>query len=288
MNPTPSSLLLMGLPASGKTTFLAALWYVVQNARAKSALALDHVVGDTTHLNRIRNNWMQCTPVPRTPIASEVMLSIFLKERATDRPLAVHIPDLAGETFEMQWTERQWSQSYDEMLRGSLGAILFVHPDKVQEPVRIDMVEAMAGEADDAEVGEEPEPEGEVPEWHPEAAATQVKLVEMLQFIAARETSRDPFRIAVVVSAWDTVQASGLNPALWLRGQLPLLDSVLRARADRFPSVVYGLSAQGGEYQGTDSDPLNKIFPLERISLFGDAVVNRHDITEPIRWLIQS
>ena len=282
MKSTLSPILLMGLPSSGKTTFLAALWFVIQSTKAASALALDHVVGDMAHLNRIREDWLQCTPVPRTSIASKTKLSIFLKERVSGQPIALQVPDLAGEIFETQWTDRQWSQSYDAMLRDAVGAILFVHPDKIQQPVRIDMVEAMLDEDEAA-----PDEEANAKDWDPREAATQVKLVEILQFVASRKGIRTPFRIALVISAWDTVKASGVTPASWLRHQLPLLSSVLRTRADRFPNVVFGLSAQGGEYQGMDTDPLCEIPPLERISLVGETVVNEHDITEPIRWLIQ-
>ena len=99
MNTGQFSYLLMGLPATGKTTFLAALWYLVQDSEAKSTLMLDHVVGDVRHLNDIREHWLKCTPVPRTPTASELLLSMFLKERESGQALTLHVPDLVGELF---------------------------------------------------------------------------------------------------------------------------------------------------------------------------------------------
>lgn len=36
---------IIGMPNSGKTTFLAALWHLVTSGEVKSSLALDHLEG---------------------------------------------------------------------------------------------------------------------------------------------------------------------------------------------------------------------------------------------------
>lgn len=288
MQPVEFSQLLIGLPATGKTTFLAALWYVAQDGAAASSLALDHVLGDTRHLNEIRDHWLRCTRVPRTVTASESLLSLHLKEKENGRPVVIKVPDLAGELFEAQWRERHWPTKYDEMLLDAGGALLFIHPNKIQQPNRIDMIDALLEDEQDAETAPQASAVAATTvEWNADEAPTQVKLVELLQLIAARGISRQPFRVAVIISAWDTLLTLNETPAKWLAHQLPLLDQMLKARADVFPSTVYGLSAQGGEYADAETDPLSQISPLNRIQLAGDAVVQRHDITEPIRWLMR-
>ena len=48
--------LLMGLPSTGKTSFLAALWYAIQQTQSPTALVLKKLDGDSGYLNKIRDN----------------------------------------------------------------------------------------------------------------------------------------------------------------------------------------------------------------------------------------
>ena len=78
------------------------------------------------------------------------------------------------------------------------------------------------------------------------------------------------------------------------RAKLPLLHQYLRRGADRWTYRIYGLSAQGGEYdkaeEGAERVPraeelrnLNQ--PSSRIQLVGP-VPETHDLTEPLAWLM--
>jgi hypothetical protein len=286
-----SSQLLMGLPAAGKTTFLAALWYVVQNPSAKSLLQLDHVVGDFKKLNELRECWLRCKPVPRTSLALEATLSMHLKDQVGGK-VVLQIPDLAGESFENQWVERASSVTYDKMVQGAQGAIFFINPKRVIPPIRIDMIETIADafdeDASEEDEEKEPEPSAESqPEWDPHATPTQVKVAELLQFLLQRCPAERPLRVALVVSAWDLVsQLPPITPATWLANELPLLNQFLQSHPTQLDCRVYGLSAQGGQYQDAGADPLCKMDPLSRIVLVGDSVVQKHDLTEPIKWLM--
>jgi len=48
---------------------------------------------------------------------------------------------------------------------------------------------------------------------------------------------------------------------------------------------VYGLSAQGGDYE-YDVGKLTGMKPSERILVAGDSVTNPHDLTELLTWLM--
>ena len=77
--------LLMGLPGTGKTSFLAALWYMVNQSEIPCALFLDRYDGDVTYLNLIRTAWLEHKPVPRNPLDSEKLVSMLLKQRGVKR-----------------------------------------------------------------------------------------------------------------------------------------------------------------------------------------------------------
>jgi len=244
-------IVLIGLPSTGKTSFLAALWYMVNQSTVDCKLILDRVDGSVKHLNDLRDAWLACKPVPRTLVETEKVVSMALKYRATSRPVGLTFPDLSGESFRLQWTDRQFSSSYDNRLRQSCGAILFVHPETVVKPHRIDTVNNLMVALEDGDETEAGGPEiaaARESNWESDLAPTQVQLVELLQFVAGRDYFRPPFRVAIVVSAWDLLATLHLTPKNWLSSQLPLLQQFLDCNKNLFEVAFYGVSAQGGRY----------------------------------------
>src|SRR6266481_3419243 len=102
----------MGLPKTGKTTFLAALWDVVDTKKVAGSLILECVDGDQQHLNSIRDLWADCQEIPRTLIGKEKTVSMTLRDRQSSVKGRISFPDMDGEVFERQWTDRVWPRSY--------------------------------------------------------------------------------------------------------------------------------------------------------------------------------
>jgi hypothetical protein len=244
-----SQILLIGLPGTGKTSFLAALWYMVDQATVDCALVLDKLDGDITYLNQIRQSWLDYKAVHRTYSDSEKVVSMRLKHRSNGSAVKLTFPDLSGESFRLQWTERQFTANYDKLLREAHGAILFIHPDTVVKPNRIDMVdELLSGQWEgDEKMAAAPAGSFGRP-WESQKAPTQVQLIELLQFIVAQEYFRPPFKLAVVVSAWDMLVGLGNSPKHWVSSQLPMLSQYLESNELTFQPSFYGLSAQGVQY----------------------------------------
>jgi hypothetical protein len=280
----------MGLPSTGKTSFLAALWYLVNQTHVDSGLALEKLDGDSTYLNQIREAWLEFKPVPRNPLDSETLVSMALKERSSGQAVRLTFPDLSGESFRLQWTKRQLTRGYDNCLQEASGAILFVHPSRVSKPHRIDLVEDLANEIGDAKAVNLPQEQPDVcapKAWDPEEAPTQVQLVELLQFVAGREYFKAPFRLAVAVSAWDVLSKIEETPEQWVSSQLPLLRQYLECNSGSFDVAFYGVSAQGGEYADGQVAELQTKRPAERILVEGNSIKNQHDLTEPLQWLMR-
>lgn len=282
-------ILLMGLPSTGKTSFLAALWYLVNQSHVSSGLALEKLDGDSKYLNQIRETWLEFKAVPRNPLDSETLVSMALKDRASGRAVRLTLPDLSGESFRLQWTKRQLTKGYDKCLREASGAIMFVHPNGITKPHRIDMVADLAAQLGDATAQDMPhEQEVAVQKpWDPEHAPTQVQLVELLQFVSGREYFKPPFRLALTVSAWDVLLSLKETPERWFARELPLLHQYIHCNAGTFDVSFYGVSAQGGEYANGQMSELQGRRPAERILVEGSGVTNRHDLTEPLQWLMR-
>jgi hypothetical protein len=250
-NASSHRFLLIGLPSTGKTSFLAALWYMVNQSEIDCALSLDRLEGESGYLNQIRDAWLEYKPVPRNPLDSEKAVSMILKRRDSSASVDLTFPDLSGESFRLQWAQRQFTTSYDQRLREAKGAILFVHPESISKPHRIDtlneLVAAMAGAVATEQDIEENTAVAPKP-WNIEKAPTQVQLVELLQFISGRDYLRPPFRLAIVISAWDLVSHLWKNAGDWLSSELPLLRQFLDCNEGLFEVDFYGVSAQGGRY----------------------------------------
>ena len=244
--------LLIGLPSTGKTSFLAALWYMVNQSEIQCALALDHLEGDSRYLNQIRDSWLEYKPVPRNPLDSEKAVSMILKRRDTAAGVELTFPDLSGESFRLQWAQRQFTTQYDQRLRAARGAILFVHPESVSKPHRIDALNELVAAMGADEQGGSEAAEGDgatsPKPWDIEKAPTQVQLVELLQFNSGRDYFRPPFRLAIVVSAWDLVSHMWKNADDWISKEMPLFRQFLVCNSALFDVQLYGVSAQGGRY----------------------------------------
>ncbi len=59
------SQLLVGLPDTGKSTFLAALYHQVEGGDIKGSLVLERLGSDIEYLNRIREDWLKCEKISR-------------------------------------------------------------------------------------------------------------------------------------------------------------------------------------------------------------------------------
>jgi len=272
---------IIGLPRSGKTTFLAALWHLLNAGEVPTKLELDRLVGDHKHLNAIVESWMQCEEVQRTSIAAETSVSIYVHEPATGRKAMLVFPDLSGESFERQLATRSCSASYVELLQGLGGVLLFVTADRPEDGMTILDIGSVTNEAEELRSSGDA---NDTQEWTPQSVPQQVQIVELLQFLQRSPFEMRKRRVAVIVSAWDVVAESQRSPTQWLEGELPLLYQFLETNIESFEWRVYGVSAQGGDVKSEQRDELLNAIPSERITCIGPGS-RTHDLTDPIGWL---
>jgi GTPase SAR1 family protein len=290
---TDRSIVICGLPGSGKTTFLAALWHVVvQRADPNARLKFDSLKdGDHTHLNAITRRWQQAKEQIHTETASGKLVSMNLKD-GDGRKVRMTFPDLSGESYQQMWEARECDPQLAQFLGSGEGVMLFVHANRVKRPIgvaeAVAMEEALGGKMPEPTVSEK---------WHPKDAPTAVQVVEMLQMLRCNALRSPAKRLAIMLSAWDKVEEEGLDPEAFLARELPLLDQYLRQGIGGWEFRIYGLSAQGGDYEpnlreGEKIDPDLKAKvdairgiedALSRIRLFSSSPST--DLTEPIAWL---
>ena len=281
------SVVIVGLPASGKTTYLAALWHLVIDREVETSLRFGNLrTGESQHLNSIATRWREAIVQERTAVAGKRIVSMNLIDPA-NQAVRVTFPDVPGEAFRQMWEGRDCEPAIAEILRFG-DVLLFVHADTIRMPGWIaDEVALSAAAGIDR-------PGGQTIDWDPRSSPTQVQLVDLLQLFRIPPLEVGPRRLAVLLSAWDTVRDEGLTPAHFLRSRLPLLNQYLRSGADGWTWRIYGLSAQGGTYDKVENDAerlpeadeLRKLDrPSNRIQLVGPTA-ETHDLTEPLAWLM--
>jgi hypothetical protein len=281
-----ANIILVGLPSSGKTTFLAALWYLVEGNN-KTVFTVDSLDGDREFLNNMRDSWLLLNPVDRTPRTNEHVALMGLVNTITNKKINLRIPDLSGETFLDHWINRSWTHEFHKLISEADGIFFFIHPDQISEPIRIDEADYVKRGLAESEVelgqGENPE----LHEWERRLAPTQVQLVEILQFFQNADDAKLPLKLCVIISAWDLVSKLNESPESWLRNRLPLLWQYLFTNKKSYPSKIFGVSAQGGDYQ-TDEEKLSGYTdPQERILIVeSDGKTKKHDLTIPLHWLM--
>lgn len=276
--------LLIGLPETGKTTFLAALWAVVDSEEVPNSLKLEGLDGDRTYLNKIRGDWECCNQMGRTLPGSEEIVSMKLIDELSGQVIEIHFPDLSGELFRDQWEQRRWTKAYADLVSEATGVLLFIHPNQVKESLSIDLANDLINSLEEQSNSTIEEPE-EPTDWMPALASTQVKLIDLLQFITQTIETKSSFRVAVIISAWDLVCGQGKSSASWLEATLPLLDQFLKANSEIFETRVYGISAIGGELDKDVCQLREKLKATERIIVEG-LECGLNDITAPVRWLM--
>jgi hypothetical protein len=279
---SPSNLLMLGLKGSGKTTYLAALWHYLESAEIGDRLVIPRLQPDRDYLNAIRNSWLALRPLERTSMRTKSTASLRLHDSKRDADVVVTVPDLSGESFRLQWFTRKAATSYVEFAKNCTGAFLFIHPEHFR---RTHAIKAKSLDEDNTDVlgAETAIPISE--HWTPEQSSTQVQLVELLQLLLGLIDDVSGVRLAVVISAWDLIEAP-VSATNWLERRLPLLSQFLRANSDWLPSEVFGVSSQGGDLD-TDRDKLmNSTTASARcMAIRGDSL-ETVSITAPLQFLL--
>ncbi|MBX9646724.1 MAG: hypothetical protein K2X57_06690 [Xanthobacteraceae bacterium] len=305
MSEATKNFLVFGLQASGKTTFAAALWHLLDSREVMgTSLVKGKHQGHFEYLEKISQLWCEGWQVARTKSDEVEDVAINLRHPSSDTDLVLQFTDLAGENLENAFATRLCEPDFVKTVKRSSGMLLFVSADRIVDGVTIlDLwaglgIEA-AGTSGGAADGTSPSPanggagdissiEEERP-WDPASTPLQVRLVDLLQSLPLVPFALTPFRVAVIVSAWDL--SHEVTADAWLAKRMPLLNQFLRYGEVASDVRIYGVSAQGGELSKKGENPSHDQALLlatepasKRIRIIGHGVGD-HDLTHPIQWL---
>jgi hypothetical protein len=226
-------LVMVGLPESGKSTYLGALFRTL-SAAPPEGLHLARDPEERDYLLDLERRWLSLTPLERSPHhgGREVTLDVATGRDADE--LTLVIPDVVGEDYLDAWLHGSWTDGLRDRLVVSDGILLFVRADTVNEADLISVDPRTDGSQKSGK------------RWDPMITPTQAMLCDLLEQISATRGGTVP-PIGVVVAAWDAVAELELSAADWLAWKTPLLSQWLRSNESEVPFCVFGISAQGGD-----------------------------------------
>jgi len=274
-----SRVLVIGLPETGKSSFIQALDEVLKHPATPNDLCGAGLAHDRSYIQIDKSDFLAGKKLNRTrrPL-EDTSVELWFEHPPSGLRGRLHLPDRKGEMFRDQWVTRQWDKAYRENLSGIAGALVFVRADeKSRNDERLGV---LANET--FQSGGAPRP------WDRKDASAQVQLVDVLQFIAEHGEIPHPLRVAVLISAWDTVGQEGdlrpREPVRFLEREWALLAQYLRANPEFFSARIFGVSAYGGPPD--QLGPLLEQAPHQRVR-FVDGTETTRDLTRPLRWLLQ-
>ncbi len=276
------SVILVGGPDSGKSNYVGRLWASLKAGkgtlkRAGMPQGIEYVEDICEHLLLGEFAGRTDKNAPRQDFR------VPLKIGDGDEPTELIVPDFSGELWQSAVTNSEIPQDWLDALEAADGALLFV---RVHSPLNVQPLDWVTAREAIRVVGEGNE---EI------ALPTQVVLCELLRLLSMRLAHRPDGsmpRLAVVVTAWDNLDAGAkaAGPTAYLRKEFPLFAGFLED-VDRLDVRVFGVSIVGGDlerdpafkqsYQGMIMAEVGSVaFEKEGVWQVG------LDVTMPVAWAI--
>ncbi len=280
------SVLFAGVPATGKTTYLALLYRAIVAGRA-GELQLGSYGDDRDYVNEISQRLAACEVAERT-IGRDIPRVTLSLDIAGDA-VALSIPDVSGELWKDTLETRQWQRDLDDQVVNATSIALFVNAGTVDTQPTIAELNAALRAFDDESSSEASAQatlteQRAAPEPRQRKRSTQVSAVDLIQLVASRRPG--PLRLALIISAWDVV-AEHANPAVWVGDNLPLLGQFLETNTAWLDSTVWGVSAQGGDFEDAETKRLLLKEDLVDRSRTLDGAGAAGAIDAPLSWLLR-
>jgi Double-GTPase 1 len=286
---TPLRLCLVGLPATGKTTYIAALWAYLRSGLDESKWRVLEVPENTTYLNLIAQAWLDRKEMPRSaPGATDTVQ--FTVQTPDGQPVTIVVPDLPGEMFLNAVRRPAIDTVAAAALTESQLLLIFVNGQKAS-------TYAPLGDQEPPDGAEEEETDGEggggdenpadtdagitppLPEFVISDLDSDTLNTELLQRVLYLLRDQAPPTLVVVVSAWDVLDGTGKSPEKWLKDEQPMTWQFIDELRIRTTVGVIGVSAQGADYgdHPTIHQTTTKDRPWGR-----DGDLNKTEITGPL------
>lgn len=244
---------MVGMPESGKTTYLVSLCRQVSMGSAYTILRMreEDIPTGLPNIENLIGNLLEGKEVGRTLGKTQYDIKIPLIDEA-DNEIELTIPDLSGEIFRDFIHDRRLLKEIADKLIQADEILFFINTNTMikQEYLSLTKKSAM-------KIIEEKNPE--LKEITPneetflEAVndkSNQSEIVDLLQGILF--ITKGKVKIKFIITAWDKVEKEDeekeILPEIYIKRELPLLYQYVKTNTDKFGYQIWGVSAQGGDF----------------------------------------
>ena len=268
-----------GLPGAGKTTYIAALWDIIQRNGGGLELQFSTKQENASYLNEIWEYWVSMKKIERskTPVPDDITINV--KRISNGEELVLDIPDFMGEQFQkiiehtLPENIQHWIEQSDRMLFliNNLNDSLKDDLESEDDP---------ADESTNSTKDKE-----EAPRLAPEKMLQASQNMMVLKYISNHARMK---KVAIGLSAWDIKMNSGKTPEEFLKQRSPALYNFIKRHFNE--SVFFGVSAQGFDYKDV-AEKASLMKEKARKSnrafiVYGDEKEPSSDLTKPFNYLI--
>jgi hypothetical protein len=259
--------LIAGMPSTGKTTYIGALSYLLNNPVVGQSLSFAETPADLSYLNRLQQPWLSIKKVDRTQVGSSTNIELNLRRNSDDSVLSVSLPDIAGENFQaivqkQSQVIRDWNSEPDSLMLfvKDLNSSLFADELPKDDTIA----------------------DSKLPSFDLKDIANDVQNVLILKEL------RNLFpwkKLVICFAAWDEFEGTYSNPREYLEQNSRFMSNFLKRY---FPDTkLFGVSAQGGDYNAENEDALiEKTENGQRSFVVTEDGSKLYDLTLPLSSLI--
>lgn len=229
---------IIGLPDSGKSTFLAALGYYLLSGENENSI---YRLGENNNLEYISDlayKWSKCEELDRTNISVTINVSLQLIDR-DENIIDIIMPDRSGESFRNIIKNREIEDKMFDEISNSNEILLFINPSKISNDSFLYEIPSIY----------RTQSRKKIEIKNPYNMHEQAEYVELLQCVG--KLLGDHIRLKILVSAWDEYDSAKFPEEL-LKEKLPLLWQYLNTNRILFDCEFWGISAQGGNLNNVD------------------------------------
>lgn len=278
---------IMGLPASGKTTFLVAFTYMLQEYTEKVGFHLnpdDIQEGITEEFTKEIERWNNFKPLKHTGVGQIHKMKYILRDSAEEKYI-LEVPDRSGETFDALIKDRYIDDTIAEDWIRADEILFFVNFERMDIGDKENLLTELSPDMQDllAEKDETKASENKSDDFSmfPGQFAL-VELLQMLHFIR-----KDIVNIKFIISAWDKVEAFAnenktMIPEDIFYKNLPFVYQFLNTNKEYFYVRYWGVSAQGSDLQ--DDNEIEQmsyaVEPMERVKVVDPQGAISYDLSK--------
>lgn len=278
---------MMGIPESGKTTFLVAFTFMLEDQTEGTRLHLNPTEppeGMTKEFKEEMDHWGKFEPLAHTRVGQIHKMKYTLYDEKEERYI-LEIPDRYGEIFSNvvldryieDETREEWLAADKILFFVNLGRMNIGNKEELLTELPLEMQQLLRNGKESLGKKEDEDKKFILPD--------QFVLVELLQML--QEIRKNGTFIKFIISAWDSLnlQSKGYEkhlPEIVFKEYLPFVYQFLQSNSDSIYAEFWGVSAQGSDL--SDKEEIKKMSQaldsMERVIVVDPRGEVSHDLSK--------